>query len=38
MQHAQENELETLCHYLIVTAEKHNLSLPLMQKMYEKLR
>ncbi len=38
MQNAQENELETLCHYLIETAQRHNLTLPLMQKMYDRLR
>jgi 2-dehydropantoate 2-reductase len=38
MQNAQKNELETLCYYLIETADKHNLSLPLMQKMYDRLR
>lgn len=38
MQHAQENELETLCYYLIETAQKHDLTLPLMQKMYDRLK
>ena len=38
IQKAKENELETLCHYLIEIADQHKLALPFMQKMYDKLR
>lgn len=38
MQNAQENELETLCYYLIETADKHKLALPVMQKLYDRLK
>ena len=32
----KQNELESLCHYVIYTAQKHKLSTPLMQKIYTK--
>lgn len=38
MQNAKENELDTLCYYLIHTAKKHKLSLPIMQKVYDRLK
>lgn len=33
-----KNELESLCHYLIITAQKHDLAMPIMQKIYAKLK
>jgi len=33
-----KNELESLCHYVIQTAQKHHLSTPMMQKIYENLK
>lgn len=37
IQENKQNELESLCHYVIYTGQKHNLSTPLMQKIYTKL-
>ena len=33
-----KNELDSLCYYLIKTANKHTISLPVMQKLYNKLK
>ncbi len=38
IQNGGENELESLCHYVIKTAARHSLDVPLMQKIYTKLR
>lgn len=38
MQGKGKNELESLCHYLILTAQKHDLPMPIMQKIYTKLK
>jgi 2-dehydropantoate 2-reductase len=38
IQGGKENELETLCYYLIETADRHKLHLPLMQKIYDRLK
>jgi 2-dehydropantoate 2-reductase len=38
IQHGKENELETLCYYLIETADRHKLPLPFMQKIYDRLK
>ena len=38
MQGKGKNELESLCHYLILTAQKHELPMPIMQKIYTKLK
>ena len=38
IQDGKENELETLCYYLIETADRHKLHLTLMQKIYDRLK
>jgi len=38
IKNGRQNELGTLCYYLIETADKHKLTLPLMQKMYDQLK
>ncbi len=38
MQANKQNELESLCHYVISTAQRHDLSTPMMQKIYTKLK